>query len=133
MLACLDLVSGDPQHMKLNNVVIRDARAFANIVGMDLYIACAYTETIDSEHLPLKTHGHDVTRAQLGELYDVKPERVLLRQGNTVETLKTICDEIDPSIMIMGTLARTGIKGKLIGNTAEKLIDIVDADLLIVN
>jgi universal stress protein E len=119
--------------MKLNNVVIRDARAFANIVGMDLYIACAYTETIDSEHLPLKTHGHDVTRAQLGELYDVKPERVLLRQGNTVETLKTICDEIDPSIMIMGTLARTGIKGKLIGNTAEKLIDIVDADLLIVN
>ncbi len=41
--------------------------------------------------------------------------------------------EVDPSIMIMGTLARTGIKGKLIGNTAEKLLDIVDADLLTVN
>ena len=133
MLACLDLVSGDPPHMRLNNVVIRDARAFADIVGMDLYIACAYTDAIDSEHLPLKTHGHDVTRAQLGELYDVNPERVLLRQGNAVETLKAICNEIDPSIVIMGTLARTGIKGKLIGNTAEKLIDIVDADLLTVN
>ena len=133
MLACLDLVSGDPQHMRLNNVIIRDARAFADIVGMDLYIACAYTDAIDSEHLPLETHGHDVTRTQLGELYEVKPERVLLRQGNTVETLKTICNEIEPSIVIMGTLARTGIKGKLIGNTAEKLIDIVDADLLIVN
>ena len=133
MLACLDLVSADPQHMRLNNVIIRDAQAFANIVGMDLYVACAYTEAIDSEHLPLETHGHDVTRAQLGELYEVKPERVLLRQGNTVETLKAICDEIDPSIVIIGTLARTGIKGKLIGNTAEKLIDIVDADLLTVN
>lgn len=133
MLACLDLVSGDPQHMKLNNIVIRDARALANIIGMDLHIACAYTEAIDSEHLPLETHGHDVTQAQLGELYDVKPERVLLRQGSTVETLKAICEEIDPSIVIMGTLARTGVKGKLIGNTAEKLIDIVDADLLIVS
>ena len=133
MLACLDLVSGDPQHMRLNNVIFRDARAFANIVGMDLYIACAYTDAIDGEHLPLKTHGHDVTRAQLGELYDVKSERVLLRQGNAVETLKAICNEIEPSIVIMGTLARTGIRGKLIGNTAEKLIDIVDADLLIVN
>ena len=133
MLACLDLVSADPQHMRLNNVIIRDARAFADIVGMDLHIACAYTDAIDSEHLPLETHGHDVTRAQLGELYEVKPERVLLRQGNTVETLKAICDEIEPSIVIMGTLARTGIKGKLIGNTAEKLIDIVDADLLTVN
>ena len=133
MLACLDLVSADPQHLRLNNVIIRDAQAFANIVGMELYIACAYTGAIDSEHLPLETHGHDVTRAQLGELYEVKPERVLLRQGNTVETLKAICDEIDPSIVIIGTLARTGIKGKLIGNTAEKLIDIVDADLLTVN
>ena len=133
MLACLDLVSADPQHMRLNNVIIRDARAFANIVSMDLHIACAYTEAIDSEHLPLETHGHEVTRVQLGELYEVKPERVLLRQGNTVETLKAICDEIDPSIVIIGTLARTGIKGKLIGNTAEKLIDIVDADLLTVN
>ena len=133
MLACLDLVSADPQHLRLNNVIIRDAQAFANIVGMDLYVACAYTEAIDSEHLPLETHGHDVTRAQLGEHYAVKPERVLLRQGNTVETLKAICDEIDPSIVIIGTLARTGIKGKLIGNTAEKLIDIVDADLLTVN
>ncbi len=133
MLACLDLVSADPQHMRLNNVIIRDAQAFANIVGMDLYLACAYTKAIDSEHLPLETHGHDVTRSQLGELYEVKPERVLLRQGNTVETVKAICEEIDPSIVIIGTLARTGIKGKLIGNTAEKLIDIVDADLLTVN
>ena len=133
MLACLDLVSGDPQHMRLNTIIIRDARAFADIVGMDLYVACAYVDAIDSEHLPLETHGHEVTREQLGELYDVKPERVLLRQGNTVEALKAICDEIDPSIVIMGTLARSGIKGKLIGNTAEKLIDIVDADLLTVN
>ncbi|MDH3631873.1 MAG: universal stress protein [Gammaproteobacteria bacterium] len=133
MLACLDLVSGDPQHMRLNTIIIRDAQAFADIVGMDLYVACAYLDAIDSEHLPLETHGHEVTRAQLGELYEVKPERVFLRQGNTVETLKAICDEIDPSIVIIGTLARTGIKGKLIGNTAEKLIDIVDADLLTVN
>ena len=33
----------------------------------------------------------------------------------------------------MGTLARTGIQGKIIGNTAEKLLDRIDADLLTVN
>jgi nucleotide-binding universal stress UspA family protein len=32
----------------------------------------------------------------------------------------------------MGTLARRGIKGKLIGNTAEKLLDILEADMLTV-
>jgi len=132
IVACLDLVSGDLQHERLNNVIIRDARAFAEIVSMDLYIACAYVDEIDSEHLPIKTHGHEVTSEQLGKLYDIRPERVLLRRGSTVETLRAICDEIEPSIVMIGTLARTGITGKLIGNTAEKLIDIVDADLLTV-
>ncbi len=33
----------------------------------------------------------------------------------------------------MGTLSRSGISGRLIGNTAEKLLDLVEADLLTVN
>jgi len=133
ILACLDLESGDPQHARLNGVIMRDARAFADIVGMDLYIACAYADSIDTEHLPLKTHGGEITREQLGELYDLDPTRVILRQGPIVETLREICNETDPSIVVMGTLARSGISGKLIGNTAEKLLDIVDADVLTVN
>ena len=47
--------------------------------------------------------------------------------------LEALCAEIDPSIVVMGTLARTGIKGKLIGNTAEKLLDLTRADVLTVN
>jgi len=133
ILACLDLESGDPQHARLNGVILRDARAFADIVGMDLYIACAYADSIDTEHLPLKTHGGEVTREQLGELYDVDPSRVQLRQGNIVETLQEICNDTAPSIVVMGTLARSGISGKLIGNTAEKMLDIIDADVLTVN
>jgi universal stress protein E len=133
ILACLDLESGDPQHARLNNVIMRDARAFADIVGLDLYIGCAYVNAIDGEHLALETHGHQPGREQLGELYRLAPERVVLRQGSVVEALQAICAETDPSIVIIGTLARTGIRGKLIGNTAEKLLDIVTADLLTVN
>ena len=133
ILACLDLESGDPQHTRLNGVIMRDARAFADIVGMDLYIACAYADSIDTEHLPLKTHGGEITREQLGELYDVDPAQVILRQGGIIATLQEICVETDPSIVIMGSLARSGISGKLIGNTAEKLLDVIDADVLTVN
>jgi universal stress protein E len=133
ILACLDLESGDPQHARLNNVIMRDARAFAKIVGLDLYIGCAYVNGIGVEHLALETPGQEAGPEQLGELYRLAPERVVLRQGNVVRALRAICEEVEPSIVIIGTLARTGIKGKLIGNTAEKLLDIVDADLLTVN
>jgi universal stress protein E len=133
LLACLDLESEDSQHTRLNKGIIRDARAFADIVGMDLYIACAYTDAINAEHLPVKRRSHEIGSEQIGELYNIDPKRVLLRQGDIIETLQALCEETNPSIVIIGTLARAGVSGKLIGNTAEKLLDVVDADLLTVN
>ncbi|MDC1287927.1 universal stress protein [Gammaproteobacteria bacterium] len=133
ILACLDLESGDPHHLRLNETILRDARAFAEIVGMDLFLACAWVSSINREHLALKTHQHQVGPEELGELYDIAAERVFLRQGSVVETLQAICEEADPAIVVIGSLARSGISGKLIGNTAEKLLDTVAADLLVVN
>ncbi len=133
VLACVDLESTDPGHVRLNGVVIRDARALADIVGMDLHIAAVFRDRIDGENLPIKSHSHNVSPQQLGELYGIDESCIHLRKGATVETLKGICDELDPSIVIMGTLSRSGISGRLIGNTAEKLLDLVEADLLTVN
>jgi universal stress protein E len=133
LLACVDLESTDVRHARLNAVIIRDARALASIVGMDLYIAAAHRGEIDADNLPIEGHGRQVSLKQLAELYDVDPSRVYLRRGETVTTLSGICDELDPSIVILGTLARSGISGKLIGNTAEKLLDRVEADVLTVN
>ena len=70
---------------------------------------------------------------QFAKLYGVDTGRMYLQQGATVETLLDLCNQIDPSILIIGSIARTGIRGKLIGNTAEKLLDTVDADVLTVN
>ena len=133
IVACLDLESTDPQHMRLNHVVLRDARAFGEIVGMDLYVANAHKAPLAGDHLPLDSREKPVDADALGVLYRLEPERIILRQGPTVDTLAAICAEIDPSIVVLGTLARTGVSGKLIGNTAEKLLDRVAADILTVN
>jgi universal stress protein E len=133
ILACLDLESADSQHARLNGVILHSARAFADIVGMDLYIACAYQERIDSAHLQMKGHEGEISREHLAEAYNLDPARIILRRGSTIETLQEICDDTDPCIVMIGTLARKGISGKLIGNTAEKLLDLIEGDLLTVN
>ena len=133
ILACVDLESDDQQHTRLNTVIIRNARAVAEIIGMDLCIASVYKKEIDSSRFPIKVdEPYDINR-KLARLYGVEPENMYLRKGAAAETLIDICKETDPSILIIGTIARTGIKGKLIGNTAEKLLDAVDADVLTVN
>ncbi len=132
-LACVDLESDDPQHTRLNNVIIRNARAVAEIIGMDLCIASVYKKAIDETRFPIKVDAsHDIGK-ELARLYGVDAGSIYLRQGSAVETLVELCKEINPSILLIGSIARTGISGKLIGNTAEKLLDAVDADVLTVN
>jgi len=133
ILACLDLESDDSQHARLNDAILRDARAFAEIVGMDLFLACAWVSSINREHLVLKPQQHEIGAEQLGEHFELAAECVFLRQGPVVQTLQAICAESDPAIVVIGSLARRGIRGKVIGNTAEKLLDSVTADLLVVN
>lgn len=133
ILACLDLESDDTHHARLNHEIMRNASAFAQIIGMDLYLACAFQGALNGDQLGLASHRGGITREQVGKFYGLAAERVILRQGDTVEALQSICDEVDPSVVFIGSLARTGIKGRLIGNTAEKLLDIVSGDLLVVN
>jgi universal stress protein E len=133
ILACLDLESADLHHARLNDVILHGARALAGIAGMDLFLACAWVSSINREKLALRSQQQEVGAEQLGELFDLPAERIFVRQGNVVETLRAICAESDPAIVVIGSIARRGIRGKLIGNTAEKLLDSVAADLLIVN
>jgi len=133
ILACIDLESEDQQHTRLNNVIIRNARAVAEIIGMDLCIASVYKNSIDETRFPIKVDTSGSIEEELARLYGVEPGNLYLRQGAAVETLVGICKETDPSILIIGSIARTGVRGKLIGNTAEKLLDAVDADVLTVN
>jgi universal stress protein E len=130
VLACLDLESTDAGHARLNKAIVRDAAALVSIMGMDLFIASICETEVNLDDHALRSRYGELAPKQLGKTYDLTEDRVLLRQGNVVETLQAICDEVDPAIVVIGTLARRGIEGKLIGNTAEKLLDVIDADLL---
>lgn len=132
ILACLDLESADLAHARLNDAILKNAGALASIIAMELYLGCGYVDSINREHLPLRSRQAEVTAADLGEHFGLDEERVLLRKGAAVASLQAICAEVKPSVVVIGTLARSGVSGKLIGNTAEKLLDVIDADLLTV-
>lgn len=133
ILACIDLESTDARHHRLNNVVIKNAKALSNMLVMDMAIAAVYEKNLFSSSASVSQREEEATVAEIAEIYDVKIDNVYLRQGDVVDTLGTICEEVTPDILVLGTIARSGMEGKLIGNTAEKLLDRVDADLLAVN
>ena len=53
-------------------------------------------------------------------------------KGETSNVLPDIAEELGAGLIVMGTAARTGLPGMLIGNTSEALVHRSDSSLLIV-
>jgi universal stress protein E len=72
--------------------------------------------------------GGTLRAARLGKL---PPNRIHLVARHPVDAIPALAAEHGFDIVVMG-LARSGVKGFLIGNTAERVLDALPCDLLIV-
>ncbi|MFT7677434.1 MAG: universal stress protein E [Planctomycetota bacterium] len=50
--------------------------------------------------------------------------------GAPAQTLRDAVERLQPSLLVMGTVSRSGIAGLLIGSTAERMLDQVDCSIL---
>ena len=72
----------------------------------------------------------------LATLVDAVPAaadaEIHLQKGHASDVISSAIDEINPSTVVMGTLARSGIPGYIIGNTAERVLVDVNRSVLAV-
>jgi universal stress protein E len=62
---------------------------------------------------------------------DIDTAAVNLLPGRTREILPAFARSHNASVVVMGAVARTGLKRRMIGSTAEHVIDHVPCDILI--
>ncbi len=79
--------------------------------------------------------GMEHIKRQLEQLlgddaYEYLSPRVHLPQGAAKQVLPALAREIDADVVVMGTVARTGIPGLFIGNTAEAILDQLQCSVL---
>ena len=55
-----------------------------------------------------------------------------LRRGDPATVVGNVVEEAQPGVIVMGTLARTGLPGLIIGNTAERMLGGVEGSVLAV-
>ncbi len=93
----------------------------------------AYVDTVKREHAnwlkrlmrrAAKWAGQDAAQK-------VSP-RTHLRQGLAGEEIPKLITELRSDLVVMGTVARTGVSGLVIGNTAEEILDRVSCSVLAV-
>ena len=67
----------------------------------------------------------------LVSLFDLDPALVSLKEGPADLLIPRTADEVGAVLTVMGTVARTGLSGALIGNTAEVVLDSIQTDVLV--
>ena len=60
----------------------------------------------------------------------IDPDDVFVDTGRPSEVILSAVDEFDPDLLVIGSVARQGIAGLLIGNTAERVMRSIDCSLL---
>jgi universal stress protein E len=122
ILAAINPASTESAHKKLNHQIIELAQQLANAYGSEAHFVTAFQ---DLNHAP----DAGSLAADLG----VEHERVHLKNGKAAEVIRDVAAELNVDLIIVGTVARDGIKGRVVGNTCERLLDQTHSDLLVLN
>jgi universal stress protein E len=122
VLAAVECETRDDVHQKLNNQIISFAQRFSDAYGSDTHIVTAYQ---DRNRVPNK--------AGLAEVCGVAESFVHIHEGKPADVIRQVADDIAADLILIGTVGRSGLKGTVVGNTSERLLDHTDADLLVLN
>ena len=55
---------------------------------------------------------------------------VHLIKGEAAPTIRSLSRDLESDLVVMGSIGRTGIPGLIIGNTAEEVMQNIDASIL---
>ncbi len=146
ILAAIDpAVTGDARDT-LNGAILELGMSLSAREDADLHIVNAWT--LCSEYI-LRGRGgmcdEDVNRLVSDEeqrrrrlvealltRHSVSAHRLHLPKGDAADVIPRLVSKLTIDLLVMGTVCRTGIPGFIIGNTAERVLDVVDCSILVV-
>ena len=89
-------------------------------------------EEKQAHQLGLQTLADFLRQLVSKPVYDSGFDRFHLIEGPANTTIPTAALRLDTDLLVMGTVARTGISGLFIGNTAEAVFEQIDCSVLVV-
>ena len=93
----------------------------------------AYVNGVRSSHESVFNRLQGELKDHMGkDGYDYLSPKFHLRRGVAATVIPEIAKELHADLVVMGTLARTGIAGLLIGNTAESVLEQLQCSVLAV-
>ncbi len=149
VIAAVDPVHAHDKPAHLDKRIIGIARDVVNLSGGKLQVV-HFVQRLDEigsramwafkpERLPIQDidkkirNEHDRALKILGEVCEVPPSALHLVPGRPHEVLPAYVHQESASLVVMGALARSKLKQRLVGSTAARVLDHLPCDVLVVH
>lgn len=144
ILAAIHANPANPDEQQLNASILDLALTMKDMMGGRLHVVqawIAFGETLLVSHMPPYELKQYIEAARLSEqraLAEVTAPfadrlgdtTVELLKGETEDIIQRYVEEHGIDLVVMGTVARTGLSGVLIGNTAERVLQRLRVSVL---
>ncbi len=134
VVAALDLESVGEGHIGLNNLIMKHARRHAELSGLPLHILAATSAKPDLSHLLIGAEEQeDGLEATVANSFDVEVSNLHIVRGDPRKVIPQYATSLKADTVVIGVSAHSGVKGILVGSTAQKVLDNLDCDVLAVH
>lgn len=145
VLVALDLRSHRKDKQLLNNTLLESA--FQLAVQTDSVLHCCYAIKIptlvkDFDLIDVQAKIHQIenevrTQAKTWfDVYDIDKKHLHIKEGEPWQVVNNFARKLKAQCIVVGSMGRKGIYGKVIGNTAEQIIhhaaQNASSDLLVI-
>jgi nucleotide-binding universal stress UspA family protein len=123
VLAAVKVRPGDDAYSALNERVVAMGHRIARVLGADLHAVTAY-----------KGEGVYFDRQKFADLCRLPRNRVHSAEGAVHRAIAEVAESIGAGVLIVGcaNANKADERGSIIGDTAERVIDAVRADIIVV-
>ncbi|GAB3271485.1 universal stress protein [Parahaliea aestuarii] len=139
VLAAIDLGTRSKDKLRLNRQVIEQASAVAGALDAGLKLICAVEVPrllAELDMLEPATYAKELKQSMAPEINSLAAEFGLsrsdfvIKRGPVAKVITSEAARVRAQLVVMGTVGRRGVKARLLGNTAESVLELLRTDVL---
>lgn len=139
VLAAIDLGSSSSEKKQLNHQIISKAKILAEVLGTELELICAIeipTLLADMDLIDPISYVREAREemkpaiARLAEEHGLPVRSFRVKKGPVEKVITSVAAKQRAQLVVMGTVGRRGVRARLLGNTAEKVLRHLRTDVL---
>lgn len=139
VLAAVDLGSTNSEKKQLNHQIISLAKVLAEALDTELNLICAIeipTLLADMDLIDPDSYVREAREkmkpaiADLAKIHDLPVRSFRVKKGPVEKVISSVAAKQRAQLLVMGTVGRRGVRARLLGNTAEKVLRHLRTDVL---